>query len=111
MQIPINCNIDPTTAIAIGAAYYAGTKEKNFEQEKTKKTTSGIRVRLAYQKNSVEEEEILAARIEGNIDGLFYQITREDKGFDSGRKKLTARISEDLPLLKDSYNFFQVFNS
>lgn len=107
LQIPINCDIDPTTAIAIGAAYYAGTKEKNFDQDKIKKTISGIRVKLAYQRTSQEDEEILAGRIDGNIDGLFYQITREDKGYDSGRKKLTARVSEDLPLLKNSYNFFR----
>lgn len=108
LEIPINCDIDPTTAIAIGAAYYAGTKEKNFDQDKSKKTVSGIRIRLAYQKNSFEDEEILAGKIEGNIDGLFYQITREDKGYDSGRKALTSRISEDLPLLKNSYNFFRL---
>lgn len=107
LQIPINCDIDPTTAIAIGAAYYAGTKEKSFEQGEKKKATSGIKVRLAYQKTSQEDEEILAGRIEGNIDGLFYQITREDKGYDSGRKPLTNRISEDLPLVKNSYNFFR----
>jgi molecular chaperone DnaK len=62
---------------------------------------------LAYQKTSQEDEEILAGRIEGNIEGLFYQITREDKGYDSGRKPLTNRISEDLPLVKNSYNFFR----
>ena len=107
LQIPINCDIDPTTAIAIGAAYYAGTKEKSFEQGDKKKATSGIKVRLAYQKTSQEDEEILAGRIEGNIDALFYQITREDKGYDSGRKPLTNRISEDLPLVKNSYNFFR----
>lgn len=107
LQIPINCDIDPTTAIAIGAAYYAGTKEKSFEQEDKKKATSGIKVRLAYQKTSQEDEEILAGRIEGNIDGLFYQITREDKGYDSGRKPLNNRISEDLPLVRSSYNFFR----
>jgi molecular chaperone DnaK len=107
LQIPINCDIDPTTAIAIGAAYYAGTKEKSFEQGDKKKTTTGIKVRLAYQKTSQEDEEILAGRIEGNIEGLFYQITREDKGYDSGRKPLTNRISEDLPLVKNSYNFFR----
>lgn len=107
LQIPINCDIDPTTAIAIGAAYYAGTKEKSFEQGDKKKATSGIKVRLAYQKTSQEDEEILAGRIEGNIDGLFYQITREDKGYDSGRRHLTNRISEDLPLVKNSYNFFR----
>ncbi len=108
LQIPINCDIDPTTAIAIGAAYYAGTKEKNFEQDNKKQSSSGIKVRLAYQKTSQEEEEILAGRIEGSIDGLFYQITREDKGYDSGRKTLTNRISEDLPLVKNSYNFFRL---
>lgn len=107
LQIPINCDIDPTTAIAIGAAFYAGTKEKSFEQGDKKKATSGIKVRLAYQKTSQEDEEILAGRIEGNINGLFYQITREDKGYDSGRKPLTNRISEDLPLVKNSYNFFR----
>lgn len=107
LQIPINCDIDPTTAIAIGAAYYAGTKEKNFAEENAKKSISGIKVKLAYQKTSQDEEEILAGKIDGNIENLFYQITREDKGYDSGRKKLTARISEDLPLLKNSYNFFR----
>ena len=108
LQIPINCDIDPTTAIAIGAAYYAGTKEKNYDQDNKKKSASGIKVRLAYQKTSQEEEEILAGRIEGNIEGLFYQITREDKGYDSGRKTLINRISEDLPLVKNSYNFFRI---
>jgi molecular chaperone DnaK len=108
LQIPINCDIDPTTAIAIGAAYYAGTKEKSFDQGDKKKTTTGIKVRLAYQKTSQEDEEILAGRFEGNIDGLFYQITREDKGYDSGRKPLTNRISEDLPLVKNAYNFFRL---
>lgn len=107
LQIPINCDIDPTTAIAIGAAYYAGTKEKNFNEESAKKSTTGIKVKLAYQKTSQDEEEILAGKIEGNIEDLFYQITREDKGYDSGRKKLSSRISEDLPLLKNSYNFFR----
>jgi molecular chaperone DnaK len=108
LQIPINCDIDPTTAIAIGAAYYAGTKEKGFDQDDKKKPTTGIKVRLAFQKTSQEDEEILAGRIEGNIEGLFYQITREDKGYDSGRKPLTNRISEDLPLVKNSYNFFRL---
>lgn len=108
LQIPINCDIDPTTAIAIGAAYFAGTKEKSFEQDVKNKVTTDIKIRLAYQKTSQEDEEILAGRVEGNIEGLFYQITREDKGYDSGRRPLSNRISEDLPLLKNSYNFFRL---
>jgi molecular chaperone DnaK len=107
LQIPINCDIDPTTAIAIGAAYYAGTKEKNFEQGDKKKSTNGIKVKLHAVPTSQDEFEILAGRIDGATENLFYQITREDKGYDSGRKPLTIRISEDLPLVKNSYNFFR----
>ena len=107
LQIPINCDIDPTTAIAIGAAYYAGTIEKNFNLNDKEKSINGIKVKLHTPHTSQDDFEILAGRIDGNIDGLFYQITREDKGFDSGRKPLLNRISEDLPLVKNSYNFFR----
>jgi molecular chaperone DnaK len=38
LQIPINCEIDPTSAVAVGAAYYAATKPKQLEQtDKLKK--------------------------------------------------------------------------
>ena len=107
LQIPINCDIDPTTAIAIGAAYYAGTKEKTLGQEKTVISTYGISVRPNCPPASQFDEETLSVRIDGNLEGLFYRVTREDKGFDSGLKKLTSRVSEDIPLVKDSYNFFK----
>ncbi len=107
LQIPVNCSVDPTTAVAIGAAYFAGTKEKNFEKETVKKSASGLKIKFAYSKTSVENEEILAGRFDGNLEGLFYRIVREDKGFDSGVKPLTARISEDLPLIKDAHNYFK----
>ncbi|MDR3593826.1 Hsp70 family protein [Clostridium sp.] len=107
LQIPINCDIDPVTAIAIGAAFYAGTKEKNFENDNIGLKSPKVKVKLAYQKTSQELEEILACKIEGNIDGLFYRITREDKGYDSGLKKAANRIQEDLPLVANSYNFFR----
>jgi len=107
LQIPINCDIDPTTAIAIGAAYYAGTKEKTLNQDKAVISTYGISVRPYCPSASKFDEETLSVRIEGNIEGLYYRVTREDKGFDSGLKKLSSRISEDIPLVKDSYNFFK----
>lgn len=106
LQIPVNCEIDPTTAIAIGAAYYAATKQKEISKsEKTKKKTE-ISVKTAYNKTSKEKEELFSARIKGNTEGLFYKITRQDGGFDSGLKKLSERISEDLPLVENAFNFF-----
>jgi molecular chaperone DnaK len=108
LQIPINCEIDPTTAIAVGAAFYAATKPKqNFEINKESKQYK-ITVKSSYQKSSKEKEELFSAKILGNFDGLFYRIVREDGGFDTGIKKLMERISEDLPLVDNTFNFFKL---
>ncbi|MDR3118132.1 MAG: Hsp70 family protein [Mediterranea sp.] len=106
LQIPVNCEIDPTTAIAVGAAYYAATKQKEVSKADRAKKKTAISVKTAYNKTSKEKEELFSARIKGDTEGLFYKITRQDGGFDSGLKKLSARISEDLPLVENAYNFF-----
>jgi molecular chaperone DnaK len=108
LQIPINCEIDPTTAVAVGAAYFAATKPKQFEQAGQPKKVVRISIRAAYEKTSKEKEEIFSARVSGNTEGLSYRITREDGGFNTGLKKLTDRINEDLPLVENSYNFFKL---
>jgi len=108
LQIPTNCEIDPTTAIAIGAAYYAATKPKELLDVSQSKKTTAISIRPAYEKASKEKEEFFAAKISGEVEGLFYRITREDGGFDTGLKKLSERISEDLPLVDNTYNFFKL---
>lgn len=109
LQIAVNCSIDPTTAVAIGAAFYAGTKQKSLEAKGTqKKTNARIKIKAAYQKATQENEEFFAARVDGLIDNLFYKITREDGGFNTGMKPLKKQISEDLPLVENAYNFFTV---
>lgn len=105
LQIPVNCEIDPTTAVAVGAAYYAATKPKELEKSAEKKQTS-ISIKTSYNKASKEKDELFSARVKGKTDGLSYRITRQDGGFDSGLKKLTERISEDLPLVDGAFNFF-----
>jgi molecular chaperone DnaK len=107
LQIPINCDIDPTTAVCIGAAFYAGTKQKSLEAKGVqKKKNVNIKIKAAYQKVTQEDEEFFAAKIDGNTEGLFYKITREDGGFNTGLKALKKQIQEDLPLVKNAYNFF-----
>ena len=106
LQVPVNCEIDPTTAIAIGAAYYAATKQKEISKTERAKKKTEISIKTAYNKTSKEKEELFSARIKGDTNGLFYKITRQDGGFDSGLKKLAERISEDLPLVENTYNFF-----
>jgi molecular chaperone DnaK len=107
LGIPVNTGIDPTNAIGIGAAYYAATKELNPGEAAPKAAAPGaLRVKVAYSRASQEREELFSARVDGDVAGLFFRITREDGGYDSGLKALAARISEDLPLQTDAYNLF-----
>lgn len=106
LQIPANCEIDPTTAVAIGAAYYAATKPKDISNGEINKKNTSISIKASYNKASKEKEELFAARITGEVNGLSYRILRQDGGYDSGLKKLGVRINEDLPLVDGAYNFF-----
>lgn len=106
LQIPVNCEIDPTTAIAVGAAYFAATKQKVLSTTPEEKQKTTISIKTSYNKASKEKDELFAARIKGNTDGLFYKIVRQDGGYDSGLKKLSERINEDLPLVENTFNFF-----
>ena len=107
MGIAVNTSIDPTNAIAVGAAYFAGTKEKSSAgTDKPKTSNSPLKIRTAYNKTSQELEEPFTARIEGNTAGMQYRIVAEDGSFDTGLKNLGTRVTEDLPLREGAYNIF-----
>jgi len=109
MGIPVNTDIDPTNAIVVGAAFFAGTKEKNVSDPSAifHQQDYAIKVNASYGRNSQEDEALFAAKVTGDITGMTYRIHSEDGAFDSGTKKLTNRINEDLPLRKGEYNLFQ----
>jgi len=103
----VNCDIDPTTAVAVGAAYYAATKSvEKSEEQKATSSAARLQVKMSYEKASREADEIFAARITGDITGLSYRIIRQDGGYNSGLKPLTERIHEDLPLAAETFNLF-----
>jgi molecular chaperone DnaK len=107
LQIPINCEIDPTTAVGIGAAYFAGTKKKDFsEQTQKSKTKPKLQVRTSYPAASKDKEILFAAQFKGNINDLSYKITRDDGGFSSGTKPLQSIVNEELPLVESVFNTF-----
>lgn len=108
MCIPVSTAIDPTNAIVVGAAYFAGTKEAKDTAAKaaTPSNSRQLKIRTAYNRSSQETEETFTAKLEGDVSGLFYRITSEDGSFDSGLKALSKRISEDLPLREGAFNLF-----
>jgi molecular chaperone DnaK len=108
MGIPVNTSIDPTNAICIGAAFFAGTKEKEKSQVSKERTKSKLKIRASYNKASQETEEAFTAKIEGDIAGLQYRITNEDGSFDSGLKNIGVRIFEELPLRDGAFNLFSL---
>jgi molecular chaperone DnaK len=109
LGIPVNFAVDPTTAVAVGAAYFAGTKTISIKDEPAEGgsiAASALTIKTAYQKTTQGEEEFFSASVLGKIDDFTYRLTRDDGGFDSGIKKLTPKISEILPLLKNTVNCF-----
>lgn len=105
--VKVNTGIDPTTAIAIGAAFYAGTKVSEVETVEPLQQ-SRIKVKLAYQKATKELEEFFAAKFTGDIEGLSYRIDREDGGFSTGLKPVKKQIHEELPLVPKAFNYFNL---
>lgn len=101
-----HCSIwDLSNAIAIGAAYFAGAKELREDSGAFQDAVQrrALKIRMAYNRSSQDLEEVLSAKVDGDSTGIFYRITREDGAFDSGLKKLSTRIVEDLPLREGAY--------
>ncbi len=113
LGIAVNCNVDPTTAVVIGAAYFAGTRRRQAPVQAVAATTIPIidlQCRTAFAKTSRENEEYFAASFTGSAlaQQLAYRIRRQDGGYDSGQKPLAERISEMLPLVPFAANSFKL---
>lgn len=114
LGIDVNASVDPTTAVVIGAAFYASTKTSNYSNDSnlniadTSEIVAPIEVKMAFQKNTNEKEEYFSALITGNYENMLYRIIRDDGGFDSGLKPVANRIEELLTLLPGSLNTFNL---
>lgn len=112
--VEVNCDIDPTTAVALGAAYYAGMKPKRLPSKSSPEPSIGdraesdIAIKLAYDKVAQEMETPLIGQASGSITDKYYRLIRQDGGFDSGLKPLSNGIREYLPLVPDMYNVFSL---
>jgi len=111
--VEINCNIDPTAAVAVGAAYYAGMKSAHIPEEtiptpEVEKGKIDITIETAYAKATQEDSTAFLAQIKGDVSEKTYRITRNDGGFDTGVKALASTFTEYLPLVADTHNQFEL---
>ena len=119
--IVVNSDVDPTTAVAVGAAYYAANKyyhPKNIIEdpsldalidqivEEETKVAERLQVEVSYSKSSQDEEELLLIKAEGDYDQCSYRIIRNDGGYDSGVIPLKSKSTEFLPLMPGVLNKF-----
>lgn len=110
LQVDVRHSVDPTTAIAIGAAYYAGSKIAN----KTATSDSPVKAsllswKLAYDAATRDETTPLFIKVtEGYSEEFSCRIFREDGGFDTGWIQLGQKLDLDLPVATNSYNVFKL---
>ncbi|MFC4261603.1 Hsp70 family protein [Ferruginibacter yonginensis] len=130
--IAINYSIDPTTSIAVGAAYYAANKYYEPSAILSSETTeqkagsiaddllatvdfndTDIEMVLSYNKSTRDKEEVLIMQCNGAYENCTYRIYRADGGFDTGHVPLKAKKTEFLPLLAENVNIFnlQIFDA
>jgi molecular chaperone DnaK len=102
MKTKIDTSVDPMTCVAVGAALFASSKDipSTFQKRDKEK----IQLILKYPNNTVETEEDLGIKIDraqtkGEIPSkIFAEISRNDKGWSSGKVEI-AGDAEIIPLL------------
>jgi len=111
LQVEVKHSVDPTTAIAIGAAYYAGSKQasENADSNSSTKEKAALSWKLVYEKATRDESSpILIKVLDGYEKGFSCRIFREDGGFDSGWVELKQKMDFDLPIGARTYNVFKI---
>lgn len=115
--VEVNSSIDPTSAVVLGAAYYAGSKPMTVSEEVKTETSDDahetIGCKFFYEQNTRDTEELITAKVNSEVAHSF-RIMRMDGGYDSGVKQITDHsFSEFVPLLEGRLNQFkiQILNS
>ncbi|MEM6765672.1 MAG: Hsp70 family protein [Bacteroidota bacterium] len=111
LGIHVNTEANPTLAVVQGAAWYAGSLKSSLPPKKRPKTDSPLptlEVKVAYAATTQDMEEFFTAKFTGPWKGMQYRLTRTDGGYDSGLKPLQEQIQEELPLVKNAFNEFDL---
>ena len=112
LGIHVNTDADPTLAVVQGAAWYAGTLKGSLPAKKEAAPSDSplptLEVKVAYSATTQDMEEFFTAKFVGPWKGMQYRLTRTDGGYDTGLKPLKEQIEEELPLVKNAFNEFEL---
>ncbi len=110
LGIKVNQQADPTNAIALGAAYYAGNKETRVNQSATttQNTQSQFRISPIYESQSRELYELVILKSSLPENLYYFRVVRKDLGYDSGKLPLTENVRIKVPLKEKMVNYFEV---
>ncbi len=104
----IDSTIDPTTAVIIGATYYAGNKMSTLngiEEKADTQSQETFNITLSAESQTQDLEELIAFKTPDLQEG-YYRIRRNDGGFDSGEVAFKNQASEFVSLLAKQVNYF-----
>ncbi len=115
LGLPADLEIDPMTAVALGAAIFCEgldwTDQKIKRKTTRERTVTGGEVKLQYDYTSRAAEDRARIRIKpqdsSTSDGVEIQID-SSAGWTSGRRRLDDGTMVELPLDKDGENYFRI---
>lgn len=111
--LEVNAKMDPTTAVVVGAAYYAGMKTTQVqsddkESDNLSKSNAKSYIKVAYERVTQDEESTLLINCINDVSGKTYRVTRSDGGYDSGITNLNSQQVLMLPIVTKSHNNFRL---
>jgi len=103
----INIEMDPTTAVVVGAAYYAGLKPKTVKEvEKKAVKENTLSTKIAYQRVVQDIQSLVLLKATSIPSGAKFRISRSDGGFDTGWINLSDTNTINISLLPNGFNSF-----
>jgi molecular chaperone DnaK len=116
LGIAADLSVDPMTAVAMGAAIYAESREWGASSTKRKPTRASAEVapdlglKFDYQARTTQDSIWLRVRAEANAVAarLSVQVDAPEHGWTSGRITVTHETTIDLPTRSLGENLFRV---
>ncbi len=116
LSVAASTEVNPMTAVAEGAAIFAESIDWKSETRGRKNSRGSVNSSAALKLSFdyIARTPMAKARVIAKLDGsppagVEFQIDSLDTGWSSGRVKLAANASIDLPLARPGDNSFKVF--